>query len=113
MITSPARFVGAVVAALALSTVAAHADGDIKAGRKKALQCQTCHGLDGMSKLPEAPNLGGQSATYLTKALMDYQSGARKNDMMSLVAPTLSAADIADLTAYFSAIQVTMTPPAK
>jgi mono/diheme cytochrome c family protein len=31
--------------------------GDLKAGRQKALQCQTCHGLDGQAKLPDAPNL--------------------------------------------------------
>src|SRR4051812_18120712 len=30
--------------------------GDATAGRQKALQCQACHGLDGQSKLPEAPN---------------------------------------------------------
>jgi len=85
---------------------------DIKAGHQKALACQTCHGLDGRSKLPEAPNLSGQTEVYLTKALKDFRSGARKNDMMSLVAPTLKDEDIADLAAYFSAIPVTVgTPP--
>jgi cytochrome c553 len=24
------------------------------------VQCQTCHGLDGLSKLPEAPHLAGR-----------------------------------------------------
>ena len=40
------------------------AAGDVKAGRQKALQCQTCHGLDGTAKLPEAPNLAGQTEVY-------------------------------------------------
>jgi mono/diheme cytochrome c family protein len=41
----------------ALSCSAAEAAGDIAAGRRKALQCQACHGLDGLSKLPDAPHL--------------------------------------------------------
>jgi cytochrome c553 len=89
------------------------AAGDVAAGRHKALACQTCHGLDGKAKIPEAPNLAGQGTTYLVKALKDYRSGARKNDMMSLVAPMLKDQDIDDLAAYFSAIEVTVGPPPK
>jgi cytochrome c553 len=85
--------------------------GDAKAGRQKALQCQACHGLDGQAKLPEAPHLSGQVEGYLAKALTDYKSGARQNEMMSVVAPTLSDADIADLAAYYAGIQVSVTPP--
>jgi cytochrome c553 len=85
--------------------------GDAKAGRQKALQCQTCHGLDGMSKLPEAPNLAGQSEAYLVKALKDFRSGTRKNDMMSLVIANLKDADIADLAAYYAAIPVAVGAP--
>jgi cytochrome c553 len=89
------------------------AAGDVAAGRQKALMCQTCHGLDGKAKIPEAPSLAGQSAVYLIKALNDYRSGARKNDMMSLVAPTLKDKDVEDLAAYYSAIEVTVSPPPK
>ena len=100
----------------AVSTLAVRdgrAAGDIAVGRQKALMCQTCHGLDGKAKIPEAPSLAGQSAIYLTKALNDYRSGARKNDMMSLVAPTLKDKDVEDLAAYYSAIEVTVSPPPK
>jgi cytochrome c553 len=89
------------------------AAGDVAAGRQKALMCQTCHGLDGKAKIPEAPSLAGQSAVYLAKALNDYRTGARKNDMMSLVAPTLKDKDVDDLAAYYSAIEVTVSPPPK
>jgi cytochrome c553 len=104
MLVCAATFIGAGHAAAA---------GDVRAGRQKALQCQTCHGLDGQSKLPEAPNLAGQSDVYLVKALKDYRSGERKNDMMSLVVPNLRDEDIADLAAYYSAITVTVGPPPK
>jgi cytochrome c553 len=86
--------------------------GDAKAGRQKALQCQTCHGLDGMAKLPDAPNLAGQNEVYLIKALKDFRGGIRKNEMMSLVTANLTDADIADLAAYYAAIPMTAgTPP--
>jgi cytochrome c553 len=99
------------LAALALDR--GFAAGNVGAGRQKALMCQTCHGLDGKAKIPEAPNLAGQSDFYLAKALKDYRSGARKNDMMSLVAQTLKDNDIDDLAAYYSAIEVTVGPPPK
>jgi cytochrome c553 len=87
------------------------AAGDVSAGRRKALQCQTCHGLDGLSKLPEAPNLGGQPEPYLVKSLNDFRQGVRTNDMMSIVVQQLSDQDVADLAAYYAAIEVTAKPP--
>ena len=85
--------------------------GDVAAGRRKALACQTCHGLDGLSKLPEAPHIAGQPERYLVKSLDEYRKGERKDEMMTLVAKNLSNEDIADLAAYYSAIEVTATPP--
>ena len=89
----------------------AHAAGDAAAGKIKAAQCQTCHGMDGLSKLPEAPNLAGQNPAYLVRALGDYKSGARKNEMMSLIIGQLTPADIADLSAYYSSIKITVEAP--
>jgi cytochrome c553 len=80
--------------------------GDVKAGRTKALMCQACHGLDGLSKVPDAPNIAAQTEPYIVAQLQAYKSGARKGEAMSLVAPSLSDADIDDLAAYFSAIEI-------
>jgi cytochrome c553 len=99
--------------AAVLATSPGLAAGDAKAGRQKALQCQTCHGLDGQAKLPEAPNLAGQTDIYLAKALKDYRSGARRNDMMSVIAHALSDQDIDNLAAYYAAIPVTVGEPPK
>jgi cytochrome c553 len=85
--------------------------GDAAAGRRKATQCQACHGLDGLSKLPEAPHLAGQPERYLVKSLDEYRSGARSNEMMSIVAKMLSDQDVADLAAYYAAIEISVTPP--
>jgi cytochrome c553 len=80
--------------------------GDVKAGRTKALMCQACHGLDGLSKAPDAPNIAAQIEPYIVAQLQAFKSGARKNDAMSVVTPSLSDTDIEDLAAYFSAIEI-------
>jgi cytochrome c553 len=86
----------------------AHAGGDVKAAREKARQCEACHGLDGLSKIPEAPNIAGQNEQYLLEQLNAFKSGERKNEMMTVVAQALSPEDIEDLAAYYSAIDVTI-----
>ena len=95
---------------LALLAPAAQAAGDAAAGRRKAVQCQTCHGLDGLSKIPEAPNLAGQPELYLVKSLNDFRQGVRRNEMMSIVSQALSDADVDDLAAYYAAIEISVTP---
>ena len=82
--------------------------GDVKAGRAKAMACQACHGLDGLSKTPDAPNIAGQTEPYLVTQLQAYKTGARKNDAMSVVAPSLSDGDIEDLAAYYAAIEISV-----
>lgn len=87
------------------------AAGDIAAGRRKATACQACHGLDGLSKIPLAPNIAGNPEPYLVKSLNDFRSGRRKDEMMSLVVQPLSDEDVADLAAYYAAIEVSVTLP--
>src|SRR5713101_6069407 len=77
--------------------------GDVKAGRAKAMMCQACHGLDGLSKTPDAPNIAGQTEQYIAAQLQAFKAGTRKSDAMSVVAPSLSDNDVEDLAAYFSA----------
>jgi len=82
--------------------------GDIKAGRETAEKCAICHGLDGLSKIAEAPNLAGQNERYLVEQLSAFKAGNRKNEMMSIVIQELSPDDIENLAAYYSAIEITV-----
>jgi cytochrome c553 len=85
---------------------------DVAAGRKKAAAtCAVCHGQDGLAKVPDAPNLAGNNAAYLTKQLNAFRSGERKHEQMSIIAEGLSDADIVNLAAWFSAMKVTVTLP--
>jgi cytochrome c553 len=79
-----------------------------KAGRQKAEVCAVCHGLDGLAKIAEAPNLAGQTEGYLIEQVTAFKTGERQNEMMSLVVQNLSPTDIEDLAAYYSAIEISV-----
>ena len=80
-------------------------------GQAKAQACAVCHGALGVSQMPNAPNLAGQPAIYLTEQLKAYRSGKRSNEIMNVIAKPLSDADIADLAAWFESIKISATPP--
>ncbi len=86
----------------------AQAAGNVQAGHEKARMCEACHGLDGRSKIPEAPNLAGQIEGYLAVQLRAFKSGERKNEQMAVIVQALSPQEIEDLAAYYSAIEVTV-----
>ena len=82
--------------------------GDPAAGRQAAAACRVCHGMDGKSVRPDAPNIGGQLESYLRQQLLDYRSGKRQHPVMSVVAEGLSDADIDNLAAYYAGIRASV-----
>ncbi len=91
------------IAALLLGALgSAHAAGSASAGQGKAAVCSACHGMDGNSVVPIWPSLAGQSEQFISKQLMDFKSGARKDDTMTAMAAPLSDQDVADLAAWFA-----------
>lgn len=97
----------AALGCAALSTLAgaaAHATGE--AGQVKSRPCAVCHGPQGLSVLPTAPNLAGQPEDYLAQQLRAYRSGRRSHEIMSLIAKPLSDDDIAQLAAYFASFRI-------
>jgi cytochrome c553 len=84
---------------------------DAVAGRKKAAACAVCHGIDGLHKVPDAPNLAGNSAEYIIKQLKAFQTGARKHEQMSIIAKGLNKGDIENLAAWYSSLVVTVEMP--
>ena len=104
------RFVFAIVVGCLALHSSAQA-GDAVAGRKTAVKCQVCHGLDGVSKNPDAPNLSGQVERYLLKSLQSYKSGERKNDQMAVITKGLQDADMENLAAYFASVKITVEKP--
>jgi cytochrome c553 len=84
---------------------------DSVAGKQKASMCAVCHGIDGIAKQPDAANLAGESIIYLTRQLEAFRGGERKHEQMSIIAQGLSDEDMADLSAWYSSLKVTVTMP--
>lgn len=77
--------------------------GNPAAGKDKSAMCQGCHGADGNSPAPGFPKLSGQFADYLRKQILDFQSGARVDPVMSGMAAALTdSTDLHDISAYFA-----------
>lgn len=96
------------ITALALFAVALHSPASadsIESGKSKATSCAVCHGVNGISQMPGAPNLAGQQAVYTSEQLKNFRSGKRSNEIMNVIAKPLSDADIADLSAWFESIK--------
>jgi len=86
--------------------------GDAAAARAKVRTlCQNCHGENGVAVLPGAANLSGQQKEYLVAQLRAFRSGSRQNDQMSIIAKTLTDADIENLAEWYSGIKVTVEMP--
>jgi len=70
--------------------------------------CSACHGPDGNSPTAANPKLAGQIPEYIQKQLGNFKSVAgkkpeRDNPVMGGMAAGLSAEDMRDVAAYFSA----------
>jgi cytochrome c553 len=84
--------------------------GDIAAGKIKSEdnRCQECHGSDGNGLGPASgaagkfAKLAGQYPDYMLKQIQDFRSGARKHDLMLLMAKSIDDTDAADIAAYFA-----------
>lgn len=102
------------LAGLWLAGAAMAQEGDAEEGQALARQCQTCHGRDGIARIPIAPNIGGEPADYLAAQLIAFRAGTRLHEMMSVVAQGLSDQDIADLAAWYAGWQpvATLSAPA-
>ena len=106
-----ARGAAVLVVTVALLLGGAAAAQDVEAGRQVAGMCRTCHGLDGVARIPVAPNIGGEPAEYLAEQLQAFRAGERVHEMMSVVAAGLSDGQIADVAAWYAAHGATAALP--
>jgi cytochrome c553 len=98
----------ALAAAFALAATPSPALADAAAGRTKAQMCTTCHGANGLAVAPNTPHLAGQPEPYLVEQLKAYRSGKRAHEVMGVVAKPLTDVDIADLAAWFAALEIVL-----
>lgn len=82
--------------------------GDPARGHVLTYTCQGCHGIPGYKNAYPSfrvPKIGGQSAQYLTQALVEYRQGKRKHPTMQAQAQSFSDQDIADISAFLSTLK--------
>lgn len=84
-----------------------------KLGRAKAMQCNVCHGANGITTMPATPNLAGQPAEYTEEQLKNYRSGKRPHEVMAVMAKPLTDDDIANLAAWYASITIEARVPEK
>ena len=79
---------------------------DAAAGKALAEgSCVDCHGEDGKGD-EDNPAINGMAVDKFTKAIQEYANGTRtKSPKMSKEAKKLTAAQIADLAAYYSTLK--------
>ena len=101
-----------LIALIWLLATAGHATADPATGKSIAKKkCQICHGIDGIAKIPVAPHLAGESQIYLETQLKAFRSGKRENEMMSVVAKSLTDDEITNLAEWYSLIEITAKIP--
>jgi cytochrome c553 len=104
-----ARTAALALASLALSGPASA--GNPQIGKELAGKCKTCHGLDGIAKIPIAPNLAGENTIYIETQLKAFRSGKRVHEIMSVIAKDMTDEEIADVAAWYASIKVTVEMP--
>ncbi|HVS76287.1 MAG TPA: c-type cytochrome [Steroidobacteraceae bacterium] len=72
---------------------------------KEAQLCVSCHGTQGVAISPMYPNLAGQHASYLARAIQEYHDLNRKHPIMDGIAATLKPAEITVIADYFSSLR--------
>jgi cytochrome c553 len=91
-------------------TIAAASSGDAFRGMLLAKRCDHCHGAEGFSAVASTPNLAGLNNLAIWKQLKDFQAHKRTSRVMEPIATSLSARDVADVVAYYSALPVFTDP---
>ena len=68
--------------------------------------CVACHGADGISLAPDAPNLAGEANVYLLEQLKAFASGRRVHEVMSEVASALTEEEMRAAADWYGAVRL-------
>ena len=82
----------------------AKAAGDAVAGKAASTSCNMCHGANGEGTRMGSKLAGMKEAPFI-QAMNDYKSGKRDNPMMKSQTIQLSAADIANMAAWYVSLK--------
>ena len=78
-------------------------------GQALADTCAGCHGTDGASTGPAAPNIAGISETYMIDTMTAFKNGDRAGTIMNRIAKGYSEAEIAAMAAVYAKLPIHKT----
>lgn len=87
--------------------------GDAERGEQLSQTCLGCHGAPGLRNpgpVYDIPMVGGQHSAYIISALKAYKDKQRSHATMQAQAASLSDQDMADIAAFFSAMDGNSRP---
>ena len=90
-----------------------YAAGDVAKGEQLSQTCLGCHGAPGLRNpgpVYSIPMVGGQHPEYIVSALKAYRSKERSHGTMQAQASNLSDQDMADIGAFFGAMEGNSRP---
>jgi sulfide dehydrogenase cytochrome subunit len=73
-----------------------------RSGAMLANPCAGCHGTYGHSAGELMPSIGGMEKRYISKAMIDFRSGARPSTIMGRIAKGYSEQEIAAIASFLS-----------
>jgi cytochrome c553 len=82
-----------------------------EAGRKIAAFCANCHGANGVSSLPEVPNLAGQNVDYLLEQTRKFGTGQRRDPFMQGLIKALKEEEKIQLSIFYASQNPSLGKP--
>jgi sulfide dehydrogenase cytochrome subunit len=79
-------------------------------GERIAQTCSSCHGTQGASPSSHIPVIGGQTAEYLKKTMLEYRDGTRPGGVMANLAKGYSDSQIDEMSKAISSWKWKNTP---
>ena len=78
---------------------------DVAEGKQVAeTMCAGCHGINGIGKQRDVPNIAGQRPVYLHLELKVYQAGGRSNKIMTNTVKYMNEDAILKVSAYYASL---------
>ncbi len=68
--------------------------------------CIDCHGVDGIHRLEDVPNLAGETNIYIDTQLKAFRSGKRLNEVMTSVASELTDEEIRAASDWYANVEI-------
>ncbi len=86
-----------------LVTPLAAAEIPLKRFDELKMDCDTCHGVNGVSPTPDqVPSIAGKSERFLVNRLLAFRAGKRRHETMFLMGNELTDDEVKAVARYYS-----------